>query len=43
LERVKEENEAQGEIEPEHPGHLLRQDTYYVGTIKGIEGFINKQ
>ena len=36
LERAKDENEAQGEIETEHPGYLGAQDTYYVGTIKGI-------
>lgn len=36
LERKKEEDEAHGEIETEHPGYLLSQDTYYVGTIKGV-------
>jgi len=36
LERAKEEREAQGEIETEHPGYLGSQDTYYVGNIKGI-------
>jgi len=36
LERAKDENEAHGEIETEHPGYLGAQDTYYVGTIKGI-------
>lgn len=36
LERKKEEEEAHGEIETEHPGYLLSQDTYYVGTIKGV-------
>src|SRR5512134_1219207 len=36
LERAKEQREAQGEIETEHPGYLGAQDTYYVGTIKGI-------
>jgi transposase InsO family protein len=36
LERAKDEKEAQGEIETEHPGYLGAQDTYYVGTIKGI-------
>ena len=25
-----------GEIETEHPGYLGFQDTYYVGTIKGV-------
>ncbi|MBS4169382.1 hypothetical protein NEOC95_000086 [Neochlamydia sp. AcF95] len=36
LEKAKEEKEAHGEIETEHPGYLLSQDTYYVGTIKGV-------
>ena len=36
LERKKQEQEAQGEIETEHPGYLGSQDTYYVGTFKGI-------
>ncbi len=36
LEKAKEEREAHGEIETEHPGYLGSQDTYYVGTIKGI-------
>ena len=36
LEKAKEEKESRGEIETEHPGYLLGQDTYYVGTIKGV-------
>jgi transposase InsO family protein len=36
LERKKEEKEAIGEIETEHPGYLGAQDTYYVGNIKGV-------
>lgn len=36
LEKAKQEKEAYGEIETEHPGYLLGQDTYYVGTIKGV-------
>ena len=36
MERKKEKQEAQGEIETEHPGYLGSQDTYYVGTIKGV-------
>lgn len=36
LEKAKDEKEAHGEIETEHPGYLLGQDTYYVGTIKGV-------
>ena len=36
MERKKEKQEAFGEIETEHPGYLVAQDTYYVGTIKGV-------
>jgi transposase InsO family protein len=36
LEKAKQEKEAHGEIETEHPGYLGAQDTYYVGTIKGV-------
>jgi transposase InsO family protein len=36
MEKAKEQREAYGEIETEHPGYLGAQDTYYVGTIKGI-------
>lgn len=36
LEKQKSKREAHGEIESEHPGYLGSQDTYYVGTIKGI-------
>ena len=36
LEKAKEEKVAHGEIETEHPGYLISQDTYYVGTIKGV-------
>ena len=36
LERAKEEKVAKGEIETHHPGYLGSQDTYYVGTIKGV-------
>jgi len=36
IERSKQEKEAYGEIETSHPGYLGAQDTYYVGTIKGI-------
>ena len=36
LERAKEEKKAAGEIETHHPGYLGAQDTYYVGTIKGV-------
>lgn len=36
LERKKFDDEASGEIETEHPGYLGSQDTFYVGTMKGV-------
>lgn len=36
LEKAKDEKVAKGEIETHHPGYLGSQDTYYVGTIKGV-------
>jgi transposase InsO family protein len=36
LEKAKEEKVAGGEIETEHPGYLGSQDTFYVGTLKGV-------
>lgn len=36
MEKAREVKEAHGEIETEHPGYLGSQDTYYVGTIKGV-------
>ena len=36
LERQRSTEEAHGQIETEHPGYRGSQDTYYVGTIKGI-------
>ena len=36
LERKKDDDIAHGEIETAHPGYLGSQDTFYVGTIKGI-------
>ena len=36
LEKHKDQKEAHGEIETVHPGYLGSQDTYYVGTFKGI-------
>lgn len=36
LEKAKAEQEAHGEIETHHPGYLGAQDTYYVGSIKGV-------
>ena len=36
MEKAKQQREAHGEIDTEHPGYLGAQDTYYVGTIKGV-------
>jgi transposase InsO family protein len=36
LEKAKDEKESHGEIESMHPGYLGAQDTYYVGTLKGV-------
>lgn len=36
LERAKQAKEAHGEIDTQHPGYLGSQDTFYVGTIKGV-------
>jgi hypothetical protein len=36
LEKAKDEKEAYGEIETQHAGYLGAQDTYYVGTMKGV-------
>lgn len=36
MEKAQEEKIAWGEIETEHVGYLGSQDTYYVGTMKGI-------
>lgn len=36
LEKAKQQNEADGEIVTEHPGYLGAQDTFYVGTLKGV-------
>ena len=36
LEKKKEDAVASGEIVTEHPGYLGSQDTFYVGTIKGV-------
>ncbi|HDV5941218.1 TPA: IS481 family transposase [Legionella pneumophila] len=37
LERKKFDDEACGEIETAHPGYLGSQDTFYVGTLKGVD------
>lgn len=36
LEKAKSKKEAHGEIETHHPGYLGSQDTYFVGTMKGV-------
>ena len=36
LEKKQQEDEACGEIETAHPGYLGSQDTFYVGTLKGV-------
>jgi len=36
LEKAQNDKEAHGEIESEHPGYLGSQDTFYVGTLKGV-------
>lgn len=36
MEKARETKIAMGEIETHHPGYLGAQDTYYVGTVKGV-------
>ena len=36
IEKAKQEKEAHGEIETEHPGYLGSQDTFCIGTLKGV-------
>ena len=36
LEKKKHDDEACGEVETAHPGYLGSQDTFYVGTLKGV-------
>jgi hypothetical protein len=36
LEKAKAEKEVQGEFETECPGYCGAQDTFYVGTLKGV-------
>lgn len=36
LEKAKDEKEAYGEIETEHPGYLGAQDSFYIGNLKGV-------
>ena len=36
LEKAKHDKEAHGEFETECPGYCVAQDTFYVGTLKGV-------
>ena len=36
LEKAKLDKQAHGEFDSEHPGYCLAQDTFYVGTLKGV-------
>ena len=36
LERNKRDDEASGDMESDHPGYPGSQDTFYVGTLKGV-------
>jgi hypothetical protein len=36
LEKKQYDDEAAGEIKTAHPGYLGSQDTFYVGTMKGV-------
>ena len=36
LERKRDDQEAHGEFESEHPGYCGAQDTFYVGNLKGV-------
>jgi hypothetical protein len=36
LEKAKADNEAHGEFDSECPGYCGAQDTFYVGTLKGV-------
>jgi transposase InsO family protein len=36
LEKAKDDKEAHGEFESECPGYCVAQDTFYVGTLKGV-------
>ena len=35
-EKAKQEKEAHGEFESEHPGYCGAQDTFYIGNLKGV-------
>ena len=36
MRKKRSDDEAAGEIETAHPGYLGSQDTFYVGTLKGV-------
>jgi transposase InsO family protein len=36
LEKAKSDKEAHGEFDSEHPGYCVAQDSFYVGTLKGV-------
>lgn len=36
LEKKKDDQQGHGQIETQHPGYLGSQDTFYVGTLKGV-------
>lgn len=36
IEKAKADKEAHGKFESEHPGYCVAQDTFYVGTLKGV-------
>ncbi len=42
LEKKKHDDVACGEIETAHPGYLGSQDTFYVGTLKGVGRIISR-
>ena len=42
LERARQDNEAHGEFESECPGYCAAQDTFYVGTLKGVGRIISR-
>lgn len=43
LERKASDDEACGEIETVHPGYLGSQDTFYVGSLKGVGESISRR
>ena len=41
-EKAKAEKETYGEFDSECPGYCGAQDTFYVGTLKGLGGFTSR-